>query len=154
MIPARDLDEGTMYMLADASRIRFSSPAYLERLLARPHLLLEKEPTPENSFHLVFQTDHLGEFPTFNPRLYVFEDQNFIGPQKTLANTYRNKGKEFLVRDIFHKKGMTGYNPAANLIFKGATGVKYTPNPYQTGGKRKTMKRKSKKKAKSRRHRS
>ncbi len=145
MIPARDLAIGNMYQLADTARIRFSSPAYLQRLLARPHLLLQKQATPENSFHLVFQTDNIGEFAFFNPNFDVFADQDFYPPQKSLSNVYKNKGTEFGVRNLFERRGMTGYNPAANLIVKQATGVKYTPNPYMPGGKRrKTRVRKTK----------
>lgn len=134
-----------MYKLADTEHIHFSFPAYLQRLLARPHLLLSKEPNPENSFLLRFQTDTIGEFPSLNPTFWVFENQDFIPPQKSLANVYRNKATEFGVRNIFERQlGMTGYNPAANLIVKQATGVKYTPNPYQPGGKRKTRRSKNK----------
>jgi hypothetical protein len=143
MIQARDLVVGNMYQLADTERIRFSSPSYLQRLLARHHLLIEKEPSYENSFHLTFQTDNIGEFSTINPTFWVFEDQYFLPAQKSLTNVYKNKGTEFGVRNIFERAGMTGYNPAANVIVKQATGVKYTPNPYLPGGKRKTRKSKS-----------
>jgi hypothetical protein len=154
MIPARDLVIGNMYQLADTARIRFSAPAYLQRLLARHHLLLEKHPSPQNSFRLVFQTDNIGNFPQINPTFWVFEDQLFLPPQKSLSNVYSNKGTEFGVRNIFERAGMTGYNPAANLIVKQATGVKYTPNPYMPGGKRKTRRSKSKRRhsKKTRKH--
>lgn len=141
-----------MYQLADTSRVDYASPSYLQRLLARPHLLKVKEITHNNELRLIFQSDGIGAFAPYDPRATVFQDQEFLLPQKSLANVYKNKGTEFEVRSIFERAGMTGYNPAANLIVKQMTGVKYTPNPYQPGGKRKTIKRKGKKKLKSRKY--
>ena len=149
MVQARDLEVGTMYKLANTLRIRSSSPAYLQRLTNRHHRLLRKTAGPDNSFLVEFQTDNMGEFPNLNPTFWVYEDQQFILPQKSISNVYRNKGTEYGVRNMFERTGTTGYNPAANMIVKQATGVKYTPNPYLPGGKhRSTRKHKHKRKSK------
>lgn len=99
-----------------------------------------------NMGHPRFAAGH-GATKIENPAVF-----DFFG-QKSLANVYRNKGTEFGVRNIFERAGMTGYNPAANLIVKQATGVKYTPNPYLPGGKRKpTRKHKRRHSKRTRKH--
>lgn len=153
MVLARDLVVGNMYTLEDTTRVQFGAPEFLDRLLDRPHLLIIKQPLPArlNAVRLIFQTDNRGGYPHLNPAVIVDEDQTFLVPQKSLSNVYRNKATEFGVRNTFERAGTTGYNPAANLIVQQATGVRYTPNPYLTGGKRrktrvrKTRRRHSKK---------
>ena len=75
---ATNLIVGHQYQLANTLHIVFASPSYQQRLLARPHILLEKENTIDNSIFLIFQTDGIGQHPQFNPQIYVFENQEFI----------------------------------------------------------------------------
>lgn len=75
---ATDLVVGRQYRLANTLNIRYSDPGYQQRLLSRPHILLQKEDGLYNDIILEFLADGIGEYGVLNPRIWVFGNQEFI----------------------------------------------------------------------------
>jgi hypothetical protein len=139
----KDLQIGESYKLFDYERVLGDSAMGVTRLWRFPRRLLSMEKLEnDNRYKLQFEKEDITNIDLLPEDLIITvpENQKFLKRQKSVSNVYRNKSKEFITRNAFEKRGMTGYNPGANLIVKTGLQLKYTPNPYQPRKSRKNRK--------------